>query len=155
MPNQHTNIQFARAVLDSELISIEVSKFKEFLDKHPEALVDLCKWFAREVAMLEFKLTTEASGGALQNFATLLLGLSQKYGKKLENNIEIDLELHKDTLANLMGISAETLRRLIKRLKKAEAISFEKHKIIIKNQSKLHELAGVKDFYLTILSETL
>jgi len=155
MPDQHTNIQFARAVLDSELISIEASKFKEFLDNHPEALNDLCKWFAREVAMLEFKLTRETADGSLQNFAILLLGLEEKYGKKVKGGSKIDLKLPKNTLADLMGVSAETLRRLMKRLKEAGAISTQDHKITIQDQDKLHELAGVQDFYLTILGETL
>lgn len=75
LPEQHTNIQFARAVLDSELISIEASAFHEFILNYPKALYDLCMWFAREVAMLEFKLTRETSDGSLQNFAVLLLGL--------------------------------------------------------------------------------
>ena len=155
MPDQHTNIQFARAVLDSELISIKTSKFKDFLSSHPKALNDLCKWFAREVAMLEFKLTRETADGSLQNFAILLLGLNEKYGREVENGSKIDLELPKHTLADLMGISAETLRRLIKRLEEAGAISIKNHKITIQDQERLHELAGVQDFYLTILGETL
>ncbi len=155
MPDQHTNIQFARAVLDSELISIESSAFKDFLGSHPEALNDLCKWFAREVAMLEFKLTRETADGSLQNFAILLLGLDEKYGEKVEKGSKIDLELPKHTLADLMGISAETLRRLIKRLKESGAISTRDHKITIQDRKKLHELAGIQDFYLTILGETL
>ena len=155
MPDQHTNIQFARAVLDSELIAIEVSKFSDFLNSHPRALEDLCKWFAREVAMLEFKLTRETADGSLQNFAILLLGLDEKYGKKEKQGSKIDLELPKNTLADLMGVSAETLRRLMKRLKEAGAISTKNHKITIRDRNKLHELAGVQDFYLTILGETL
>lgn len=155
MPNQNTDIQFSRAVLDSELISIETSRFKEFLHQHPEALYDLCVWFAREVAMLEFKLTREAADGALQNFAVLLLGLDEKYGEEEGNGSKIDLKLPRHTLADLMGVSVETLRRLIKRLKEAGAISTKDHKITVQDRNKLHELAGVQDFYLTILSETL
>jgi len=155
LPNQRTNIQFARAVLDSELISIEASAFNDFVTNCPNALYDLCMWFAREVAMLEFKLTRETSEGSLQNFATLLLGFNEKYGKKVESGSQIDLKLPRHTLADLTGVSAETLRRLIKRLKESETISTHDSKVTIKDEEKLHKLASVQDFYLTILGETL
>lgn len=58
-------------------------------------------------------------------------------------------------MSDLMGVSAETLRRLIKRLKNTETISTQDNKITILDEDKLHELAGIQDFYLTILGETL
>ncbi|MBS3813674.1 Crp/Fnr family transcriptional regulator [Candidatus Bipolaricaulota bacterium] len=155
LPEQRTNIQFARAVLDSELISIETSAFHDFITKYPHALYDLCMWFAREVAMLEFKLTRETSDGSLQNFAVLLLGLNEKYGEEVESGSEINLKLPRNTLSDLMGVSAETLRRLINQLKSSETISTKDNKITILNEEKLHELAGIQDFYLTIMGETL
>lgn len=154
LPDQRTNIQFARALVNSELIFIESTSLYKFLKRHPRALFDLCRWFAREVAMLEFKLTRTSTEGAIQNFSMLLLALSKKYGIKVDSGDMIDLDLSKQTLANSLGVSVETLRRLIKKLGNRNIISVEDSKIIIKNEDKLNEIAECTDFYLSILEET-
>ena len=74
------NFQFARTIVESSLLFFDADTFRAFLDRHPRALQDLCRWFAREVAMLEFKLTREATESADRNLALLLLALSNKYG---------------------------------------------------------------------------
>lgn len=61
------NLQFARTIVESALLFFDTETFQAFLDHHPQALQDLCRWFAREVAMLEFKLTREATESADRN----------------------------------------------------------------------------------------
>lgn len=154
MPGQQTNIQFARALVDSELIFIEKRVLLNFLERHPQALFALCRWFAREVAMLEFKLTRDATEGSIQNFSMLLLALNNKYGMKTDSGSQIDLELSRQTLANILGISIETLMRLMKSLKERGIISSENNKITIIDEEKLDGIAQTSDFYLSILEET-
>lgn len=154
MPDQRTNIQFARALVDSELIFIESESFLNFLESYPRVLFDLCRWFAREVAMLEFKLTRDSTEGAMQNFSMLLLALNKKYGVEVESGSMVNLELSRQTLANSLGVSVETLRRLIRKLGSRDIISTEDSKIIIKNEGKLSEISECTDFYLSILEET-
>ncbi|MGQ9477445.1 MAG: Crp/Fnr family transcriptional regulator [Candidatus Bipolaricaulia bacterium] len=155
MKGQETNIQFARALLDSELVFIRAEPLLEFLQRCPLAMLTLCRWFAREVAMLEFKLTRDATEGSLHNLAMLLLALSNKYGHETPAGTIINLELPRALMAEMLGISEETLLKLLKRLKGQQIISVQDSKITILNKEKLDSLALTADFYLTILEETL
>lgn len=155
MKDQETNIQFARALLDSELVFIRAEPLLGFLQRYPLAMLTLCRWFAREVAMLEFKLTRDATEGSLHNLAMLLLALSNKYGHDTPAGTVINLELPRALMAEMVGISEETLLKLLKRLKGQQIISVQDSKITIINKEKLDSLALTADFYLTILEETL
>jgi CRP/FNR family transcriptional regulator len=155
MKDQETNIQFARALLDSELVFIRAEPLLEFLQRYPLAMLTLCRWFAREVAMLEFKLTRDATEGSLHNLAMLLLALSNKYGRDTPAGTVINLELPRALMAEMVGISEETLLKLLKRLRDQQIISVQDSKITIINKEKLDSLALTADFYLTILEETL
>lgn len=155
MKDQKTNIQFARALLDSELVFIRAEPLLGFLQRYPAAMLTLCRWFAREVAMLEFKLTRDATEGSLHNLAMLLLALSNKYGHDTPAGTVINLELPRALMAEMVGISEETLLKLLKRLKGQQIISVQDSKITIINKEKLDSLALTADFYLTILEETL
>jgi len=155
MKEQQTNIQFARALLDSELIFIRDDLLLDFFNRHPRSMLTLCRWFAREVAMLEFKLTREATEGSLHNLAMLLSALSNKYGRTTPAGTTIDLALPRHLMAEMLGISEDTLLKLLKKLKDRQIISVQDANITIINEEKLDELALTAGFYLAILEETL
>lgn len=155
MKEQETNIQFARALLNSHLAFIRDDVLLDFLNRYPLAMRTLCTWFAREVAMLEFKLTRDATEGSLHNLAMLLLALSNKYGRNTPEGTVINLELPRYLLAEMVGISEETLLKLLKRLKGQQIISIQDSKIMITDRERLGNLALAANFYLTILEETL
>jgi len=53
------NVQFAKTLIDSTLVFFERSNILAFSKDHPRIFRDLSRWLAREVIMLEFKLTRE------------------------------------------------------------------------------------------------
>ncbi|MFQ5794442.1 MAG: Crp/Fnr family transcriptional regulator [Candidatus Bipolaricaulia bacterium] len=153
MPERQTNSQFARALMDSELIFIEKNALLNFLERHPQVLFDLCHRLAREVVTLEFKLTRDATQGSIQNFSLLLLALNSKYGMRVKSGSQIELKLPRDTLAAMLGASKETLSRVMKRLEDENIISEEKHKITVMNKKRLEQLAKIADHHLDILEQ--
>jgi CRP/FNR family transcriptional regulator len=155
MREQEMNIQYARALVDSDVLFIKERGFCDFLKSHPAALFTLCQWFAREVAMLEFKLTRDATEGSLQNFALLLAALKDKYGSRTASGIQIKLELPRQLLAELLGVSVETIIRLMKNLKDRGIITAENSEITITDEDKLTSIGRTTAFYLEILKETL
>lgn len=155
MAGQDTHIQFARALLDAEVIHIHSNHFLEFLKRQPGSLLTLCSWFAREVAMLEFKLTRDATEGSLQNLAMLLSALCNKYGQKTAQGILINLPLRRSLIAEILGISEDTLLKLLKRLKNRQIIGMPNSSILILDQEGLNHLALTTEFYLSMLEETL
>lgn len=151
------NVQFAKAIVDSELIFFERSNILAFSKDYPRLFADLCRWLAREVIMLEFKLTRDALESMDRNLALLLIALANKYGKKQDDSasVAIDLPVSRQTWAEVLGVSVETLMRGLKRFRELDLISTEQSQILVKDFDSLARRARVADFYLSIIEETL
>jgi len=151
------NVQFAKAVVDSDLIFFERSNILAFSKDAPMVFADLSRWLAREVIMLEFKLTREAVESMDRNLALLLTALANKYGETNANGAPraIDLPISRQTLAELLGVSVETLMRGLKRFRERELITTDQGRICVKDAEGLAQRARVNNFYLSIIEETL
>lgn len=150
------NLQFARTIVESTLLFFDVATFRAFLDRHPHAMRDLCRWFAREVAMLEFKLTREATESTDRNLALLLLALGNKYGEtKEDGSVFLELPLTRQTMAELLGVSVETLMRVLRRFRERGYVRTEHGGLVIRSKEKLEDLASTPELYLDIIEETL
>jgi len=157
LEREPVNIQFMRTIVESTLLFFQNSQFQSFLGHHPQALWDLCRWLSREVAMLEFKLTRETTESSDRNFALLLLALANKYGQALQNGdtIRLDIPFTRQTMAELLGVSLETLMRLLRRFRERGLIRTHRSHLEILSKKRLKEVARTSEFYLTILEETL
>lgn len=154
MPHHKVNIQFARALLDTTLIFFREHEFNSFIKTTPQFGATLCRWFAREVAMLEFKLTRDTTEGSLHNVALLLSALERKYGKRLSSSSVIELELSRKLMAEMLGISEDTLNNVLKKLRDRKIVSTSNGKLSILDHEALNELSLANEFYLSILKET-
>ncbi len=151
-----TNLQYARTIVDSTLLFFETTRLRAFLQRHPQALFDLCRWFGREVAMLEFKLTREAIESADRNLALLLLALANKYGTpNADGTVRLEFPVTRQTMADLLGISLETLMRLLRRFRERQLIQTHRWGFEIFSRGKLEEIARTPEFYRTIIEQTL
>ncbi|MFO8034901.1 MAG: Crp/Fnr family transcriptional regulator [Candidatus Bipolaricaulota bacterium] len=150
------NLQFARTIVESTLLFFDTARFRAFLKRRPQALFDICRWFGREVAMLEFKLTREATESADRNLALLLLALANKYGTPAATGtVQLKLPITRQTMAELLGVSVETLMRLLRKFRERGLIHTQRSNIEILNREKLEEVARASDFYRMIIQETL
>ncbi len=150
------NLQFARTIVDSTLLFFDTARFRAYLKRRPQALFDMCRWFGREVAMLEFKLTREATESADRNLALLLLTLGNKYGtRRATGSVQLELPITRQTMAELLGVSVETLMRLLRKFRERGLINTRRSSIEVLNSEKLEEVARASDFYRTIIQETL
>lgn len=149
------NVQFAKALVESTLIFFERSNILAFSKQHPTIFADLCRWLSREVIMLEYKLTREAVESIDRNLALLLLALANKYGEPRDVGIELDLPISRQTMAEILGISIETLMRALKRFKDRELVTTSQSRITLLDIAGMKERARATSFYLSIIEETL
>ena len=149
------NVQFAKTLIESSFVFFERSNILAFSKDHPLIFKDLCRWLAREVIMLEFKLTRETVESLDRNLALLLLALGNKYGVREGDVLHLNLPIPRQTMAEMLGVSVETLMRGLKRFRELRFLGPEHGKIIIQDSARLAERARVNDFYLSIIEETL
>ena len=149
------NVQFAKTLVESSLVFFERSNILAFSKDYPLIFKDLSRWLAREVIMLEFKLTRETVESLDRNLAMLLLALGNKYGVRNEDGLCLELPVSRQTMAEMLGVSVETLMRGLKRFREMGLLGPEHGKIIIQDSTKLAERARISDFYLSIIEETL
>jgi len=149
------NVQFAKAIVESSLVFFERSNILAFSKEHPHLFADLCRWLSREVIMLEFKLTREAIESIDRNLALLLIALAYKYGEKDKAGTVLDLPISRQTIAEMLGVSIETLMRVLKRFRERNLITTAQSLITIVDMDNLEERARTTPFYLSIMEETL
>jgi len=155
LEREPVNVQFAKALTESSLVFFERSNILAFSKTHSRLFADLCRWLSREVIMLEFKLTRETVESIARNLALLLIALANKYGEKEGTRLVVDLPVPRQTLAEMIGVSIETLMRALKQFRERGLIETAQSRIIITDLEGLKERAHITSFYLSILEETL
>jgi CRP-like cAMP-binding protein len=149
------NVEYAKALVDSTLVFFERSNLLAFGKQHPRLFADVCRWLAREVIMLEFKLTREAVESMDRNLALLLIALGNKYGETRDRGAVLNLPISRQTLAEMLGVSVETLMRGLKRFRELDLLATDHGEIWVKDFDALAARARVSQFYLSIIQETL
>jgi CRP-like cAMP-binding protein len=153
--NHETHIQYAKTLMDTTLQFIERRNLLAFRREYPELCTDLTRWLAREVAMLELKLTREAVESTDRNLALLIIALAYNYGVGTDGGIVVDLPVPRRTLAEMLGVSVESLMRSLKRFRDRGLISTSGRRMTVTNFDSLKERARITPFYLSIIQETL
>jgi len=150
-----THVQYAKTLIETSLLFIERHNLLSFQKEHPKLCTDFTRWLAREVVMLELKLTREAVESVDRNLALILIALAHNYGQSHEEGIVLDLVIQRRTLAEMLGVSTESLMRSLKRFRDRRLIVTDGRRITITDLEAMKERARITPFYLTIIQQTL
>jgi CRP-like cAMP-binding protein len=150
-----TNVQYAKTIMESTLIFVERGNLLAFKDAHPVLCSDFCRWLAREVVMLEFKLTRDAVESLDRNLALLLIALAHNYGMNTDDGVVVDLPISRQIIADMLGVSIETLMRSLKRFRERKLLTTSGRRITITGFDDLKERARTTPFYISIIEDSL
>ena len=149
-----THLQYAKTLMDSTLLFVERHNLLAYRTQYPELCTDFTRWLAREVVMLELKLTREAIESTDRNLALLLLALAHNYGRTTDEGIVIELMVTRKTMAEMLGISLESLMRALKRFRDRKLIMTSGRLLTVVDIDSLQVRARITPFYLSIIRET-
>jgi CRP-like cAMP-binding protein len=83
-----------------------------------------------------------------------LSALANKYGTKANGAVILDPPFPRQTMAEILGVSIETLLRSLKRFRERKLLTTSQSRITLIDDARLRETARTSPFYLSIIEET-
>lgn len=127
----------ARAMEDSELIAIEGFAFTRFLHQHPQLIWNMLSNLSRRLHQLVKQVETLSLHNAEQRVAAYLLEFSDVEAPQC---LVRHLPPRRAELAGILGITVETLCRVLTSLRKRDLIQTEDSRIEVLDLSGLQRL---------------
>lgn len=137
--NDRISLHYYEAMSAVELWRCSKEEFIKFIKANPEVLFELTSHILIRMGGIMQRMEYLAFGNAYEKIASILLILSERFGKKVGKNIVIQVPLvHKD-IAELLGIARETASISLKKLERKKIIEYHRRLIFVKNTRKLQE----------------
>ena len=129
------------AITPTEILRAPREKFLEYINSHKDILAnvigEILSRFQTALRRMEFLTFGNASG----KLASILLICGKDFGIEKSDGIEIQIPLtHKD-IANLVGVTRETVSLELKRFDRKGFIAYNRKLIIIKDRASLEKKA--------------
>lgn len=121
----------AKAIEDCKICTLSKDKLKEILLEKPEISIKILEVMAQRISDLESLAQNLATNDIDARIAYLLIELSDKYGKIELDNINIDLPINREDMANYIGVTRETISRKLKKFEEDGLIKLVGTKKII------------------------
>lgn len=138
---QNPSVYDIEALTDCEIIRVPREEFLEITRRNSDLLIDLTKHIITRFQLALQRMAFLTFGDASAKLASILLILAKEYGVEKQNSFEIQIPLtHKD-IANLVGVTRETVSIELKKFDRKGIISYNKKILLIKNKEALQKKA--------------
>lgn len=133
----------AEAIADSQLCYLPRERLMAFIQEHPMTGVRLIEAFSKALSTARKRVRALALKRAENRLAELLIHLANAAGESGSNgNTRLKLTYSRRELAEMIGVSPETVIRLLGRLKQKRAITTSHRELVITDTEKLNRLAN-------------
>lgn len=130
-------------VIEDATVGVMMNKDVEELVRHNAALaLQIIKILNKRLYMAQMKLKQMALSDTYVRTAQMVMKLAQEHGMEKNGRMELELELSRQELANMIGTARETVSRALSQFKKEGSIEIKGKKIIVKDMEKLKDWIG-------------
>lgn len=131
---------YAEVLESSTLITVPISKFEAVLIDNPELCIKVFRVLGEKIVDLQNRLEEQILNNTYEQIVKLLIRISQKHGKELEDGrILLKAEFTNKDLANMIGTTRETISRTLTKMKKDELIEVDDESNMILDIERLME----------------
>ena len=128
----------AITVSDTEFITIEKGEFEEMLIAQPEVMIKMVRYLGDLIVDLQKRLQQKVLSSTTQQILHLLRRLCKSHGSAIDHDRTlIRLKLTKQDLANMLGLTRETVSRNVSHFKAEGIVEEDQDGYIVINQSKI------------------
>lgn len=139
-PNNYTSKTIA---LDSVVLcAMEYDKLTELCSSVPALQRQLLRLLSRDIYESHVASAEKSDQTALQKLAGFINNLSVRHEQRGYSRNSLKLAMTRQDIANHLGLTPETVSRLLKRLKDEGTISIENRNIQINSHSYIKKLIG-------------
>lgn len=125
------------ALEDSVIGIIKNSDLENVVAGNARIALHIIRVMSKKLLHAQMKIKTLALSDTLARTAQILTRLSQQYGRPVAGGIQIDIDMTRQDLANLIGTTRETVSRVLSSMKKDKVIDFSDQQIIIIDEKRL------------------
>jgi len=129
----------AEVLEESEIGMIKNEELEKVIMQNPELALQLINYLNKRLVEAHMKIRNLALYDTYGRTAQALLKLAEDYGKKSSKGIELDLNISRQELANIVGTTRETVIRALTAFKKEHSIDIDKNTITITDLEKVKE----------------
>lgn len=129
----------AEVLEDAEIGMIKNAALEKVIIENPEISLELIKYLNKRLIEAQNKVRNLALYDTFGRTAQALVKLAEDYGRKTAAGIELDLNISRQELANIVGTTRETVIRVLAAFKKEMSIELNKSTITIKNIEKVKQ----------------
>ena len=145
-PTTDVHAVTATAVTPSLVCFIPKVGFLELLHEYPRIAVAAIQSLSKDVTSLRKRLVETAYNGADERVIGALADIVQKQEFGEDASTRAVLDLSQKTLAEIVGLSRQSLNQCIARLARAEILTVGRRKITIADPRRLRKLAARSAF---------
>jgi CRP/FNR family transcriptional regulator len=125
------------ALEDSVIGIIKNNDLENVVTENARIALHIIRVMSKKLLHAQMKIKTLALSDTFSRTAQILIRLSQQYGRPVSGGVQIDVDMTRQDLANLIGTTRETVSRVLSSMKKDKVIDFSDQQIIILDAKRL------------------
>lgn len=123
--SEHENENYAEAVADSYVCSLDKESFFELVTEYPKIASRILQLLLVRLNVAHRRISSLASDSAFQKLARLFLQLGKEHGEYKNEKIIITDKFTHEQLSQMLGISRQTVTSLVNCMEKQNLIKRE------------------------------
>lgn len=132
---------YAVALEDSEVCEIPFDQLQQLFAEIPALLRQFHRTMSQEITREQSTMLLLGNMQAEQRFAAFLVNLSSLYKARGYSSTSFQLRMSREDIGNYLGLTIESVSRLLSKFKKMEWITVDKREIEISDLPQLKLLA--------------
>lgn len=134
-------LYYTEAMTAVEVYQAPVEEFRNFIKSNSDVLFELTGRIVTRLGGLLNRMEYAMFGNAHNKVASIILISAERFGAPSKENIIIQVPLTHQDIANLLGVTRETVSIEMKKLQKMGFIDYKGKYLVVKNAQKLKEEA--------------
>lgn len=125
----------------SQICLIEKEPYLALIRRNPELALKVIQLLSSELGTHMDQLDQFTFKTARERLAGVLLELGERFGKKSDNQVQVGIRLKREEVAEMAGVTVETIIRLLGSFREEGLVSVDGRAITLLNSERLARIA--------------